>query len=82
MVITINNSAIIIIFNALWKSLAQKSQRRIPLTLSIENVGKEFWNEMVKAVDGVHDRRTSKCNNIVSYRGMEKAVDLKETPRN
>ena len=42
-VITINNSAMIIIFNALWKSLGKKSQRGIPLTLSIENVDKEFW---------------------------------------
>ena len=41
-VITINNSAMIIIFNAFRKSLAQKSQRGIPLTLSIENVDKEF----------------------------------------
>ena len=29
--------------NALCKSLAQKSQRGIPLNLSIENVDKEFW---------------------------------------
>ena len=42
-VITINNSAMIIIFNALWKSLEQKSQRGIPLTLSIEGVDREFW---------------------------------------
>ena len=33
----------IIIFNARWKSLTQKFQRGIPLTLSIENVDKEFW---------------------------------------
>ena len=39
-------------FSALSKSLSQKSQRGIPLTLSIENVDKSFENEMVKAVDG------------------------------
>ena len=33
---------------------------------------------MVKAVDGVYDRLISNRNNIVSHRGMEKTVDLKE----
>ena len=42
-VITINNLAMIIIFNALWKLLPQKSQTGIPLILSIENVNKKFW---------------------------------------
>ena len=33
---------------------------------------------MVKAVDGVYDRWTSTCNNIVSYGGMQKTINFKK----
>ena len=33
---------------------------------------KSFGNEKVKAVNGVYNRRTSKCNNTVSHEEMEK----------
>ena len=51
-VITINDPALIFVFNALWKSLAQKSQGGIPLTLPIKNMDKEVGNAKVKALDG------------------------------
>ena len=38
-----DNLLVIIIFNAPWKLLVQKSQKGIPSTLSIENVDKDFW---------------------------------------
>ena len=51
-VITINNSAITIIFNATSKSLVQKSQSGIALTFFIKIVVKELLKYEVKTLDG------------------------------
>ena len=61
----------IIIFNALWKSLQQKSQRGIPLTLSIENVDKKCWKW-----DGENSRwgckyMTEEHRNAITLSAME-----------
>ena len=51
-----------LIFSALWKSLPQKSQRGIQLTLSIENVDKASGIEKMKALDGgIHIERRQHC---------------------
>ena len=65
MVITINNSAMTIIFNALWKSLLQKSQRGIPLLDIKINYKRKYKNCLHCPFCSDHDEtfeHTFKCN--------------------
>ena len=59
-VTSINNSAVIIIFDATSKSLAQKSQRGIALTLFIEIADKELLKyeaENIKSESMIDEHR-------------------------